>query len=700
MKYFAAAPKGFEFPLSQEMTELGAQQIKESVAGVYFEADLATAYRIVMWSRLASRIMLILFEGRVTDAEALYEAAYAIDWLTHFDKRSTFAVDFSGTNRWLNNTQFGALKIKDAIVDRFRDDTDARPQVAKQDPDIRLHVFLKRDQVTISLNFSGPALHQRGYRQQTGAAPIKENLACALLRRAQWHAHQPTLLDPFCGSGTILIEAALWAADVAPALYRTQFGFTYWLGHDQAAWQMVHADASARSQVGLRSCAVRFYGSDKSPKMVHMARDHAQAAGVAHLIDFQVTNALEVQAPVPTGMVLSNPPFGERLGEFYTLLHLFYRFGLHLKQHFADWQVSLLSSEPRLLAALKLKYDKQVNLFNGSLACVFNTYTLRAAGSANTKPLAESFVNRLQKNRKAIEKWAKKEGIDCYRLYDADIPEYNVAIDRYQDYVVIQEYAAPANIPQATTEKRMTDLLLSIPLVLDIDPICMVVKQRQRQRFDAQYERREDEDLLLTVKEYNALFKVNLTQYLDTGLFLDHRLTRRLVQTKAEGRHVLNLFAYTGTASVHAALGGAVSVTTVDMSRTYIKWARDNFALNQLSNWHYQFIQADCLAWIKEEDRQYDLIFLDPPTFSNSKRMEQTFDVQRDYLELLADVRHLLTPEGEIIFSNNKKQFKLDEAALASIRLRAQSIDQQVLPMDFKRHPNIHHCWIITHAHD
>jgi 23S rRNA (guanine2445-N2)-methyltransferase / 23S rRNA (guanine2069-N7)-methyltransferase len=700
MKYFAAAPKGFEFPLSQELTELGAEQIKESVAGVYFEADLATAYRIVMWSRLASRIMLILFEGKVDDAEALYEAAYAIDWLTHFDKRSTLAVDFSGTNTWLNNTQFGALKVKDAVVDRFRDDTDARPQVAKQDPDIRIHAFLKRDYVTISLNFSGPALHQRGYRQQTGIAPIKENLACALLRRAQWQVNQPTLLDPFCGSGTILVEAALWAADVAPALYRTQFGFTYWLGHNQAAWQAVHDDAIARSQAGLRDCTVRFHGSDHNSKMIRMARDHAQAAGVAHLIDFKVANALEVKAPVATGMVLSNPPFGERLGEFYTLLHLFYRFGLHLKQQFAEWQVCLLSSEARLLAALKLKYDKQVNLYNGSLACVFNTYTLRAAEEMVIKPLAESFVNRLKKNKKTIEKWAKKEGIDCYRLYDADIPEYNVAVDRYQDYVVIQEYAAPADIPQGTTEKRMTDLLLSLPEVLDIDPSNMVVKQRQRQRFDTQYERREEDDLLLNVKEYNALFKVNLTQYLDTGLFLDHRLTRRLVQEKAAGRDVLNLFAYTGTASVHAALGGATSVTTVDMSRTYIKWARENFALNQLSSWHYHFIQTDCLAWIKEEDRQYDLIFLDPPTFSNSKRMEQTFDVQRDYLDLLADVRHLLTPEGEIIFSNNKKQFKLDEAALAGLGLRAKSIDRQVLPLDFKRHPNIHHCWIITHAHD
>ena len=699
LKFFAAAPKGFEFSLAQELQALGASDVKESVAGVYFAADLTVAYRVVMWSRLASRIVLILFQGKVTSQEDLYEESMTIDWPSHFDERTTFAVDFTGTNKWLNNTQFGALKIKDAIVDYFREEGHRRPTVDKQAPEIRINAHLKRDHITIGVNFSGNSMHQRGYRTQTGQAPIKENLACALLMRSQWHDHKPTLMDPFCGSGTLLIEAALWAADVAPALSRERFGFDFWRGHQDALWQAVVEDAHARAERGLQDCSKRFYGSDQSGHMIRIAKDNATRAGVGHLIEFTCQDALDVMPKADQGLLLSNPPFGQRLGEYHQLLHLFYHFGLHLKQHFGGWRVSLLSSDPEVLSALRLKFDKQLQLYNGSLECVLRLYDVRQPEAGYTPPpLAPDFVNRLKKNVKQVRKWAKQQGIDCYRVYDADLPDYNVAIDCYQDFVVIQEYQAPPSVPQATAEKRLTDVLLAVPDILDCHAEQMVVKQRRKQKGKSQYQQQDEDDLQLVVEEYGARFKVNLTQYLDTGLFLDHRLTRKMVGEKSKGKDVLNLFAYTGTASVHAALGGAKSVTTVDMSKTYLRWASENFELNQLFSWQYKFVHADCLQWFAEATGQYDLIFVDPPTFSNSKRMEQTFDVQRDHVQLLGQLKDRLRQGGEIIFSNNKRQFKMDHDALAAQGLHAKNIDKQTLPLDFKRHADIHNCWVITHA--
>jgi 23S rRNA (guanine2445-N2)-methyltransferase / 23S rRNA (guanine2069-N7)-methyltransferase len=348
-------------------------------------------------------------------------------------------------------------------------------------------------------------------------------------------------------------------------------------------------------------------------------------------------------------------------------------------------------------------------MFNGALECAFNLYTLHANSTrraavaaeqsgAEVSDIASAFANRVKKNLKQLDKWARKEGIDSYRLYDADIPEYNVAIDKYLEYVVIQEYAAPASIPEAVSKRRLTDVLLSLPGAIGVEPDKIILKTRERQKGTNQYQRLDKEKLELVTQEYGARFKLNLTDYLDTGLFLDHRLIRKLVGSKANGRDVLNLFAYTGTASVHAGLGGAKSVTTVDMSNTYLNWAKDNFVLNGLIGKQYRFEQGDCLQWIRDCDRKFDLIFIDPPTFSNSKRMEDSFDVQRDHVKLLSDLFKLLNPGGEIIFSNNKRKFKMDSEAMAAQGMSVTNMDAQMLPMDYKRNPHIHNTWLITHA--
>ncbi|MGK0410804.1 MAG: 23S rRNA (guanine2445-N2)-methyltransferase / 23S rRNA (guanine2069-N7)-methyltransferase [Shewanella psychromarinicola] len=707
--FFAAAPKGFEYSLASELKEFGATDVKESVAGVYFCAPLELAYRITLWTRLASRIVLVIYKGACDSAEQLYNAAYCIDWPSHFSHKKTFSIDFHGTGGFINNTQFGALKIKDAVVDRFRDDGTPRPDVERVNPDFKIDAHYRNGQLTISMNFSGASLHQRGYRSTTGEAPLKENLAANMLVRSGWQANPITVLDPFCGSGTILIEAALMAADIAPGLKREKFGFENWQSHNKAMWQVIFDEAQARATLGKTRCKLKFYGSDIAPHLISIAQRNAENAGVAELIEFSVSDALDVTPPVSEGFLISNPPYGERLGNVTELLQLYYQLGDKFKKEFGGWKIAMLCSDIELISSLKLKADKQMKMFNGALECAFNIYTLHANSTRRDVPvlpegaditdIAPAFANRIKKNIKQFEKWAKKERIDSYRLYDADLPEYNVAIDKYVDYVVIQEYSAPATIPEAVTKRRLSDVLLALPGALGIHPDRITLKTRERQKGANQYQKIDERKLEVITQEYGAKFKLNLTGYLDTGLFLDHRVTRKLVGDKAKGKNVLNLFAYTGSASVHAAIGGAKSVTTIDMSNTYINWAKENFALNGLSGKQYDFIQADCLQWIKDNSQQkFDLIFIDPPTFSNSKRMEDSWDVQRDHADMLGGLIKLLSPNGELVFSNNKRKFKMDIETLNQAGIDVINIDHLCLPLDYKRNPHIHNVWLLTHA--
>lgn len=707
--FFAAAPKGFEYSLASELKDFGATDVKESVAGVYFSAPLELAYRITLWTRLASRIVLVIYKGACESAEQLYNAAYCIDWPSHFSHKKTFSIDFHGTGGFINNTQFGALKIKDAVVDRFRDDGTPRPDVERVNPDFKIDAHFRNGQVTISMNFSGASLHQRGYRSTTGEAPLKENLAANMLVRSGWQANQTTILDPFCGSGTVLIEAALMAADIAPGLNREKFGFENWQSHNKTMWQAIFDEAQARATLGKTRCKIKFYGSDIEAHLVSIAKRNAENAGVAEFIEFTVSDALDVTPPVSEGFLISNPPYGERLGNVTELLQLYYQLGDKLKKEFGGWKIAMLCSDIELMSSLKLKADKQMKMFNGALECAFNIYTLHAKSTRREAvvlpegvelvDIAPAFVNRIKKNVKLLEKWAKKERIDSYRLYDADLPEYNVAIDKYVDYVVIQEYSAPATIPEAVTKRRISDVLLALPSALGIHPDRVTLKTRERQKGASQYQKLDERKVEVITEEYGARFKLNLTGYLDTGLFLDHRVTRKLVGDKSKGKRVLNLFAYTGSASVHAAIGGAKAVTTIDMSNTYINWAKENFALNGLSGAKYDFIQADCLQWIKDNShQQFDLIFIDPPTFSNSKRMEDSWDVQRDHAEMLGGLIKLLSPTGELIFSNNKRKFKMDIEALSQAGINVTNIDHLCLPLDYKRNPHIHNVWLLTHA--
>ncbi|HBT7534706.1 TPA: bifunctional 23S rRNA (guanine(2069)-N(7))-methyltransferase RlmK/23S rRNA (guanine(2445)-N(2))-methyltransferase RlmL [Klebsiella pneumoniae] len=697
---FASTARGLEELLKTELEGLGATDCQVVQGGVHFQGDTRLLYQSLMWSRLASRIMLPLGECRVYSDLDLYLGVQAIPWTEMFNPGATFAVHFSGLNDEIRNSQYGALKVKDAIVDSFTRKNLPRPNVDRESPDLRINVWLNKETAHISLDLSGEGLHLRGYRDGTGMAPIKENLAATIVMRSGWVPGTP-LLDPMCGSGTLLIEAAMLATDRAPGLHRGHWGFGGWAQHDDGIWKEVKAEAQTRARQGLAAYESRFYGSDVDARVIERARRNARRAGIGELIDFDVKDVAQLNNPLPKGpygTVISNPPYGERLESEPALIALHSLLGRIMKSQFGGWNLSVFSASPELLSCLQLRADKQFKAKNGPLDCVQKNYHLAESEGGKPAMLAEDFANRLRKNLKKFEKWARQEGIECYRLYDADLPEYNVAIDRYADWVVVQEYAPPKTVDAHKARQRLFDIIAATIAVLDMAPNKLVLKTRERQKGKNQYQKMAEKGDFIEVQEYNARLWVNLTDYLDTGLFLDHRIARRMLGQMSKGKDFLNLFSYTGSASVHAGLGGARSTTTVDMSRTYLEWAERNLRLNGLTGRAHRLMQADVLGWLRESTEQFDLIFIDPPTFSNSKRMEDAFDVQRDHIRLMTDLKRLLRKGGTIMFSNNKRGFRMDHDGLAALGLKAQEISQKTLSQDFARNRQIHNCWLITAA--
>ena len=704
---FATTARGFEELLKVELTELGATECKIAQGGVHFQADDETLYRSLLWSRLASRILLPIVNGKVYSDLDLYSIVTGQDWLSYFDEKATFFVDFNGTNQEIRHTQFGAMRVKDAIVDYFERQGKARPNVDKDYPDVRIHAYLNKEELVVSLDLSGEALHLRGYREDTGQAPLRETLAAAIVLRSGWTKGTP-LVDPMCGSGTLLIEAAQMEAQIAPQLHRLHWGVDCWKGHNQDAWDKVKAEAVQQAETYFnQNPKPHFYGFDLDHRVLKKAQKNAQNAGVAHLIQWKQGDVAALKNPSPdeVGTVICNPPYGERLGTTPALIALYSVFGQRLKNEFGGWNASIFSSESTLLDCLRMRSHRQFKAKNGPLDCVQKNYQVSERKESavenplefdRTSTVAVDFANRLQKNIKKIEKWAKQQGLDAYRLYDADLPEYNVAVDRYGDHIVVQEYAAPKNIDENKARQRLLDAVTATLQVTGIETNKLILKVRQKQKGTNQYEKLANKGEYFYVNEYGAQLWVNLTDYLDTGLFLDHRLTRKMVGEMAKGKDFLNLFAYTGSATVHAALGGAKSTTTVDMSNTYLNWAEQNLILNDIEGKQHKLIQADCLQWLEKCDRQFDLIFVDPPTFSNSKRMEDSWDVQRDHIKLMRNLKRILRSNGTIVFSNNKRGFKMDFEALDELGLSAVEISAKTLPLDFERNKQIHNCWIVT----
>jgi 23S rRNA (guanine2445-N2)-methyltransferase / 23S rRNA (guanine2069-N7)-methyltransferase len=718
MRFLASSPRGFGDLLARELVAVGAVGVRERALGVEFGGTLETAYRVCLESRVASRVFLEVGSFDAPTDEAFYAAIRSLDWRAHVDARRTLACDFSGRHPALTHTKFGALRLKDGICDQLRDATGARPDISPERPAVRVHAHANGPRVTVSVDLSGEGLHRRGYRAEAGEAPLRENLAAGMLMRAGWPERPPQateFLDPLCGSGTLVIEAAMMAAQMAPNARRNYFGFFGWPGHRREVWESVKHAALARE---VRP-ALQLRGIDADARVLDAARANAQRAGLTGLVSFSA-GALRDARPASSGpgMLATNPPYGVRLEDRDAARALMKEMGEVLRTSFPGWEAAILAGSPDAGLELGIRAERVHTVWNGAIECrllrlkvgegvekqLFHKgRSARIDPTLAATPGAKMFGNRLSKNLKQLDKWAAKEQVSCYRIYDADMPEYSFAIDRYAEadgprvWLYAQEYAAPKTIEAEAVQRRRAEALAALPEVTGVPPERIHLRQRRRTTRGDQYEKLGEAAEFQLVAEGGLRFWVNFTDYLDTGLFLDHRLTRHRLRLDAARGRFLNLFAYTGSATVYAASGRARSTTTVDMSATYLTWAQRNLAVNGFSGAQHELVQEDCITWLKSavaERRQFDLIFLDPPTFSNSKRMTDILDVQRDHRALIDRCMALLAPGGKLVFSNNAQKFKLDPEVGESYRVR--DISRETLPRDFERNPRIHVCYEIT----
>ena len=722
MHFRASSPRGLGELLARELDAFGATEVREQSTSVSFSGTLETAYRACLWSRTANRVFLELANFQALDADAFYAGARAIDWAMHIAPGATLACDFTGQHPTLAHTHFAALKLKDAICDELRSRAGYRPDIATDRPSVRVHAHAHGAAITVALDLSGESLHRRGYRGQAGEAPLKEYLAAGILLRSGWRqsaADGAEFLDPMCGSGTFVIEAAMIAADMAPGLNREYFGFLGWRQHDPTLWITLRAEANARSRA-RDSATLVIRGQDKDAAAVRNARANAQHAGVAGLVQFAQATLAEA-APAghagagATGLLCTNPPYGVRLDDRAAARSIYRELGVVLRERFLGWQAAVLCGEPQLGLELGIRAHRTHVIWNGAIECrllrlkvdpqSISSGVRRGAGAeidANLRasPGAQMFANRLAKNLKRLRAWADTAHVSCYRLYDADMPEYALAIDLYHTlpegltWLYVQEYAAPATVDAQAASRRRGEALSVLPEVCGVPPERIRVRLRRKTPRGEQYGKLDEQSKFHVVEESGLKFRVNFDDYLDTGLFLDHRLTRARLGAAAGGKRFLNLFAYTGSATVYAAAARALSSTSVDLSRTYIDWAERNLALNGLAGPKHALVRADCREWLaaaRHKRERFDLVFLDPPTFSNSKRVQNVLDIGRDHAALADACAVLLAPGGLLVFSTNAQRFKLDETLRG--RFTVHDISAQTLPLDFERNPKIHRCF-------
>ncbi|WP_255467437.1 bifunctional 23S rRNA (guanine(2069)-N(7))-methyltransferase RlmK/23S rRNA (guanine(2445)-N(2))-methyltransferase RlmL [Raoultibacter phocaeensis] len=763
-EFYARCASGFEALLATELKNLKAQRVRPLKGGVAFFGTVREAYRACLWSRVASRVLLVLARVDASDAEALYAGAKALDWTEHVGEGATIAVYAHGMNDNLRNTQFTAVKVKDAVCDALREARGARPDVRSKRPDVAIDVAVRGEKATISLDLSGEPLHRRGYRTdgvQT-EAPLKETLAAGIVLAAGWERTARvcgTFIDPMCGSGTLVIEAAMIAADRAPGIMRDYWGFSGWALHDEDLWDALIDEADDRLAAGLESMP-RLVGTDVDEKSVQIARENAKRAGLARYVDFRGGDAAqmgEILADGATGatdapgLVAVNPPYGSRLSSEAQLPGVYAALAQGVSAVPDGWTLAVITPDATIDTALGLVPRETLGLYNGPLAADLRIYETAPSARIELKvvslagderyvtvaePTSDQFIARFRKVAKERTKWARKNGISCYRLYDADLPDFAVAVDLYETagpsvvdaveqacgkarrgvgenstsigggassagerYVHISEYEAPPTVDAERAQRRFRDALAIVPTVLGLDPSHVFSKTRRRDKGGGQYRDARGRSHIVCTEESGYRFEVDLGGYLDTGIFLDHRKTRELVGSLAKGARFLNLFAYTGTASVHAAGGGAVSTVTVDLSQTYLSWAERNMRLNGFKGRNHTYVRADVLRWISEErasKRRYDLIFVDPPTFSNSKSMgKETWSVQRDHAELVIGVSRLLAQGGRAVFSCNLRSFKPDTEKLERYGVHLTDISAETIPEDFARNPKIHKCYLV-----
>lgn len=771
--FFATCAKGFEPLLAAELSSLGTASVRTLQGQVAFSGSLADAYRVCLWSRIASRVVLVLAHGDAYDSDALYRTLSEVAWEDQLPLDATFAVDAHGTNNNLRNTQFVALRAKDAICDRCQAKLGGRPNTETHSPDITVTVRIRSERVTCGIDLSGTPLFRRGsgvFGKDDGLGGMRADYAAALLAAGGWYrccrAENPVFVSMYSGAAALLVEAASVALDSAPGLHRLRWGFEHWLGHDVAVWHELLSEAEARAAVGAeRASKVTLIGVDARPGSAAAARQALRSAGilvqptvladVSQLADTLAKSGISQEEAKVLAVAdltwLAPTDQVNELSALSTLANLNRALPSETSLVSISFTLALdsaLGLEPHATYATMLgRNDAFMKCYTTNPNAV-SCYTQIALKDGTTVPVmvpaSDQFAARLAKVVRLRNKWARKEDITCYRVYDADLPDYAVAIDvyqasessRYSDvgarWLVIQEYEAPKTVDMELAHRRLLDVLSIAPRILNVDASNVFVRVRKHAKGGSQYadggkmgspaqsrgnranrtpQKHESRNIKAfrtapgahLVDEGGLVFEVAFSDRLDTGIFLDHRNVRAEVREMAKqtqgSKRFLNLFAYTGTATCYAADGGAKHTTTVDLSSTYLEWAQRNMAHNGFEGPEHEFVRADVVRWISEQRRtpnRWDLVFCDPPTFSNSKRMgRDVFDVQRDHAELLIGISRLLTQNGVCLFSCNLRGFKPDTEKLNRFGVQIEDVTQGSIPEDFSRNVKIHHCYLV-----
>jgi 23S rRNA (guanine2445-N2)-methyltransferase / 23S rRNA (guanine2069-N7)-methyltransferase len=707
LNLFATTPKGLELLLVDELRALGASRAAEKLAGVEFTGDLELAYKACLWSRLANRILLPLAKVPAETPEALYAGVQTIAWDTHMDPEATLAVNFVSVQSAITHTLFGAQKVKDAIVDQLRDKYQCRPSVARERPDISVNVYLHRDMATISLDLSGDSLHRRNYRLGGGGiAPLKENLAAAILTRAGWPAIAKTggmLVDPMCGSGTLLIEGALMAADIAPGLARDYFGFLNWRQHQPALWQGLVAEATERRTRGLQTLPP-VVGYDRDAYAIKIAFENIERAGLLGKIHVEKRElaTLALKEGTQPGLIVVNPPYGERIGEEAELQPLYALLGDKFKTVCNGWQGAVFTGNPDMAKNMGVRARKYYALFNGAIPCQLLLFDITAEKFLDRSPAAQNekriqaakralaehdfsavtmFMNRVRKNLKHLQRWAAREDIACYRVYDADLPEYAFSVDFYGEQVYVEEYPPPKHVDPERAAIRRQEVLSVLPELLEKPASQIFFQMKPRHHADFDDSLVLNPETFYQVHEGQATLAVNFSQPgVGTGLDLAQRKLRQRLQSLAAGAHFLNFNTLSGANTVAAAQGGALSTKTIVATPFQYQWVKHNLALNTLDDRQHQVVTGNPLAWLQRDRTRFHLIFADIPWVEDPEAV-------------LCQLVKLLMPEGQLIFTAEDPRFKPAVDAFEGVTLRdiAVSLKQD----DFSRAGALR-CWQIS----
>jgi 23S rRNA (guanine2445-N2)-methyltransferase / 23S rRNA (guanine2069-N7)-methyltransferase len=691
-----------------EILAFGGENVITTPGAVSWNGKMETAYRACLWSRFSSRILLQLASFDAPDTDTLYRQVSAIEWDIHFMPTATFAVYCTLSDSTITHSHFASLRVKDAIVDYFRARTGKRPSIDVRKPGIRLNLHIRGELASLAIDLSGDSLHRRGYREQGGPAPLKETLAAAIVHLSGVSTEFPAdtiLLDPMCGSGTLLIEAALILSDSAPGLQRKTFGFMFWKRHSKKIWDALVNEALEREEAGQNRPWPQIIGYDADPLAVAAARKNITKADLADMIIIKQAQLARLRCPGKNGLIVTNPPYGERLSEREAVKYLYRSLGRRFSEDFPGWKMGFFSANPDLADMVGLKWSGRHSLYNGPIKCrlLVGEQQVRKKQPTPQLQLSETEIcgqggdlaNRLRKNWDRLIPWANENKITCFRLYDADMPEYNIAIDIYERWVHVQEYAPPKTVEPARASERFKTGLQVLRELFSLQRSQLFIKTRKPQKGAAQYQKKKKDGKLFIIHEGGAEFLANFTDFLDTGLFLDHRKTRAYIGTLARGRTFLNLYGYTGSATVYAAMNGATSTTTVDISKKYLTRTLANLSVNGYGGTLHTIIEADCLQWLQQNRIRYGLIFVDPPTFSNNRQRQRIFSIQDNHEKLLRLAMGRLSREGILLFSTHFKKFSL--APVLYRDFEVVEITEQTLPLDFKQKGRFHRCFEFHH---